>query len=193
MFSRFFRTQKQAAGTQSPSGKEALDTRGLEINEGDQDTAWSLWDSAVADKDPGFNAAEIAAIYGSAGQVPLPTLAPLPVSADLAAPTQPTGLTDRQPENDKNDALRLIEEHHPRVAQAIKTMWGYKECSDYIAKLMMSGNDDSGRPRAGFHQDAAEAMLYLADLHDAEFGFNANAASGSASTTQGKGRTMWPS
>lgn len=49
-------------------------------------------------------------------------------------------------------------------------MWGHKECSDYISKLIMSGGDGMGRARVGFNQDAANAMLVLGNLHDAQFG-----------------------
>jgi hypothetical protein len=49
-------------------------------------------------------------------------------------------------------------------------MWGYKECSMYINKLIMNGGDGMGHSRIGFNQEAADAMMVLADLHDQLFG-----------------------
>lgn len=69
----------------------------------------------------------------------------------------------------KEAALRTVERHHSRVAGAIRNMWGYKECCDYINKLMMEGNDDRGRARMGFHQEAVDAMLVLIAIHEKQF------------------------
>ena len=68
------------------------------------------------------------------------------------------------------DALEIVKLHHARVANSILTMWGYKECVQYINKLVMEGNDGTGNARAGFHQEAVQAMLELANLHEAQFG-----------------------
>lgn len=184
MFSGFFGKDKKVPGTPS---KDAVDSRGLEVNEGDQDTAWSMWDSALAQQDSKFNAAELEAIHGSAARVPLPQLPSLPVDVDLDGPTVPMSLAEKSPEQRKDDALRMVEAHHPRIANTIRTLWGYKECSVYIAKLILNGNDGTGHARAGFHQQAVEAMLYLADLHDAEFGAEDDGNHGFANTTQGTG------
>jgi hypothetical protein len=181
MFGRFFGKGKKVPGT---SGKDALDSRGLEINEGDQETAWGLWESALAEQDPRFNAAEMAAIRGTAPQAPPPSLAPLSVDIDLEVPTQPMSLTEKPTQRRKDNAMRLVEAQHPRIALAIQTLWGHKECSAYIGKLIMDSNDGMGQARAGFNQQTAAAMIYLADLHDAEFGFDADDASGFANTTQ---------
>ena len=67
-------------------------------------------------------------------------------------------------------ALDIVELHHHRIANTIRTLWGYKECSVYINKLIMNGGDGMGNARIGFNQEAADAMMVLADLHDAEFG-----------------------
>jgi hypothetical protein len=36
----------------------------------------------------------------------------------------------------------------------------------------MNGGDGMGQARIGFNQDAAEAMMVLAELHDDQFGAN---------------------
>lgn len=109
-----------------------------------------------------------------------PETQPLPAQAGLAArtafaPTMPLTLPDADipeltPEQRKSEALAVVELHHQRIANTIRTLWGYKECSVYINKLIMAGGDGMGHARVGFNQDAVEAMLILADLHDAEFG-----------------------
>lgn len=83
------------------------------------------------------------------------------------------------PEERFEAAMGIVEERHPRIAKTLRSMWGFKECSDYISKLIMSGGDGMGHARVGFHQDAASAMLVLGTLHDAQFG--------AASAHQGSG------
>lgn len=77
---------------------------------------------------------------------------------------------ERTLEQRKDDALLTVELHHHRIANTIRTLWGYKECSDYISKLILSGGDGMGHARMGVNQDAANAMMLLAELHDAQFG-----------------------
>jgi len=70
----------------------------------------------------------------------------------------------------RDEALAVVEQHHQRIANTIRTLWGYRECSVYINKLIMAGGDGMGHARVGFNQDAVQAMLALSDIHDAEFG-----------------------
>jgi len=74
------------------------------------------------------------------------------------------------PAQRRDIALQIVELHHHRIAKSIRSLWGYKECSDYISKLIMDGGDRQGHKRLGFNQDAAQAMMVLSDLHDAEVG-----------------------
>lgn len=143
---------------------EAMDSRGLEVVEDDPNTAWGLWEDAVAEQDSKFTA--------------LPTLDP------AFQNTEPMGLLDSallppgvsKPsgmgtlEQRKDFALSTVELHHHRIANTIRTLWGYQECSDYISKLILSGGDGMGHARMGFNQDAANAMMLLAEIHDAQFG-----------------------
>jgi hypothetical protein len=89
---------------------------------------------------------------------------------DFELPTAPMALQISALEQRRDEALALVERHHHRVANTIRTMWGYKECGVYINKLIMAGGDGMGQARVGFNQDAVQAMLQLSDLHDAEFG-----------------------
>ena len=151
-------------GKKSGSPPEAVDSRGLEVVEDDPNTAWGLWEDAVAEQDSKFSA--------------LPTIDP------AFQNTAPMGLQDSMPvqkdapqsngartlEQRRDDALSTVELHHHRIANTIRTLWGYKECSAYINQLIMNGGDGMGNARIGFKPEAVEAMLQLADLHDVLFG-----------------------
>lgn len=90
---------------------------------------------------------------------------------DFELPTAPLPLVPELTlEQRKNMALETVELHHQRIANTIRTLWGYKECSVYINRLIMAGGDGMGHARVGFNQNAVEAMLALSDIHDAEFG-----------------------
>lgn len=92
------------------------------------------------------------------------------MSAPTDEPTIPIPLEQLTLEQRKEAALAVVELHHHRIANTIRTLWGYKECSVYINKLIMAGGDGMGHARVGFNQEAVQAMLALSDLHDAEFG-----------------------
>jgi hypothetical protein len=176
MFSRFF--GKRDKSEDSPT-KEAQDTRGLEVIEDDPDTAWSKWNSAMQAQEsstPSPTSASGAVarplkplIRPPSPVVPVETT-PEEIQLDLVLPTVPMGLQAPTPADRKNAALDTVELHHKRIANTIRTLWGYKECSAYINKLIMAGGDGMGNARVGFNQEAVEAMLLLSDLHDAEFG-----------------------
>lgn len=170
MFSRF----RGKEGMPGPK-QEAPDSRGLEVREDDPDTAWSLWDSALAEQDSRFSGlppvsapAPLAAAPSGTPERRVPQA--MPPFPELDAPTVPMGLEEATPAQRKAAALDIVEMHHHRIANTIRTLWGYKECSVYINKLIMNGGDGMGNARIGFNQEAADAMMVLADLHDAEFG-----------------------
>ncbi len=164
MLSRFFgKGDKSAESTPI----EAQDTLGLEVVENDPETAWSMWDSALAEQgsapsDPAAPGAKTGAIVNSK---PIAATA-----AEMEASTVPMGLEELSMDQRKDRALEVVELHHRRIANTIRTLWGYKECSIYINKLIMAGGDGMGQARVGFNQEAVQAMLALADIHDAQFG-----------------------
>lgn len=168
-------TNKQAS-TPKTTGtiKPEVSTPGLEVVEDDPDTTWGLWDEAQAEQDSRFAASVLPPLPQA--NSPLPNLPNIPerpevprMHADFELPTQPMQLEPKTPEQRRDAALRVIEMHHPRIAKTLSSMWGYKECGDYITKLVMNGVDESGHARVGFNHRAVEAMLELADLHDALF------------------------
>ncbi|WP_138513958.1 hypothetical protein [Rhodoferax bucti] len=173
MFSRFL----GKGGSGASKRVDAVDSRGLEVVEDDPETSWSMWDNALAEQDSRYS-----------GMAPLSSSAPLP-SLPQAMPrsrsetksaeafpdfdevaTEPMGLEERSPEQRAVTALEVVELYHHRIANTIRTLWGYKECSVYINRLIMNGGDGMGNARVGFNPDAAQAMLLLADLHDQIFG-----------------------
>jgi hypothetical protein len=165
MFSRF-----RGKSDKAVPPRDAVDSRGLEVIEDDPDTAWSLWDSALAAQDSRFSGMAPLA----PAPEPLPTLPEINAKAlhqpDFDDATKPMELEDKSPSQRMADALLIVELYHQRIANTIRTMWGYKECSMYINKLIMNGGDGMGNARIGFNQEAADAMMVLADLHDQLFG-----------------------
>jgi hypothetical protein len=165
MLSRFF--GKSDKSNDSPS-KEANGKRGIEVIEDDPDTAWREWDNALAaqeasDKVP-LSANPVADV---AAEPPANSDAN---TVDFLLTTEPAPLQVPTLDQRKDIALDTVELHHQRIANTIRTLWGYKECGVYINKLIMSGGDGMGQARVGFNQEAVQAMLELSDLHDAEFG-----------------------
>lgn len=169
MFSRFLGKGDKSAppSTQEGSASPGRGAPGLEVIEDDPETVWGLWESAVAEQDSRLS--------------PLPDVPAVPEPAATAAvasgfapageePTQPMALAEKPPAQRVEDALQTVEGHHPRIANTIRTLWGYPECSAYINKLIMNGGDGMGHARIGFNQEAVAAMMALSDLHEAQFG-----------------------
>jgi len=176
MFSGFFGKGNNSDKTPP---KDAVDSRGLEVVEDDPDTAWSLWDSALAEQDSRFSSDPLSAMDPLPPIPAAPTVIvrsespvkPVPVPVvDLEIPTQPLALEEKSLAQRKEDALARVDLHHHRVANTIRSMWGYKECTTYLNRLIMDGGDGMGHARIGFNQEAVEAMLILVDLHEKEFG-----------------------
>jgi hypothetical protein len=178
MFSRFF--GKRDKSEDSPT-KEAQDTRGLEVIEDDPDTAWKMWNKAMQAQEGSATVPTALSATTASGVPSKPVVRPPPplreddpategAPLDFVLPTLPMDLQQATPADRKNAALDTVELHHKRIANTIRTLWGYKECSVYINKLIMAGGDGMGHARVGFNQEAVEAMLILSDLHDAEFG-----------------------
>lgn len=159
---------------------DAVDSRGFEVIEDDADTAWSRWDMALAQE----QASKLG--LGLIGQ-PLPSIhGTAPEYVGRAGEfTKPMALEDLSFEQRRTRALLVVEEHHPRVAMSIRTLWGYQECIQYVNKMILEGHDPQGRARAGFNVLAAKAMLELTEVHDAMFGSVESSRSARARTEEG--------
>jgi hypothetical protein len=165
MFSNFFGKGKKSGPTPS---KDVADPRGLEVVEDDPDTTWGLWESAVAEQDSRFSPHSVSHPLPDASGAFLHTV-PLPIM-EGGSTGEPALARERTAGQRKEDALQLVELHHHRIANTIRTLWGHRECSEYISKLIMDGGDSKGHARMGFNQEAAAAMMVLSDLHDELFG-----------------------
>lgn len=185
MFERFRPKKDQPAPAQDSKLNSPL-PRGMEVKEDDPETGWGMWDEATAAQELRQHSGE------SIPRDPatLPAATPMPSIGfpnATEASTQPMGLDEKTTAQQADDALNIIELHHARIAKTIRMMWGYKECSAYIAKLLMTGYDDTGNARMGFHQEAVNAMMTLGDLHDQIFGFAQNTEFGGFDGTIGTG------
>lgn len=181
MFERF-RPKKDQPAPQDSKMNSVL-PRGMEVVEDDPETGWGMWDDATA-------AQELRQQPPTSGEAPLaeaPGPATLGFPNEPEASTQPMGLDEKTPVQRAEDALAIIELHHARIAKTIRVMWGYKECSAYIDKLLMTGYDDTGNARMGFHQEAVNAMMTLGELHDQIFGFEHDTSVGGFDGTLGTG------
>lgn len=174
MFEKFW-FKKSNTGSQDPS-QHALLPRGIEVvEENDPETGWGLWDEATAAQElRQRNGMQPKGADQPLPMTPLPDLPPPSFDgfhSDPGASTLPMEYEEKTPAQRADDALAVIELHHARIAKTIRVMWGHKECSSYVSKLLMTGYDDTGNARMGFHHEAVEAMMILTDLHDQIYGF----------------------
>jgi len=189
MFERF-RSNKDKPAVQDSKQNSTL-PRGMEVREDDPETVWSMWDEATSAQEldvgrSGGLSTQPAALTADHSHV-VPAIG---FPNDQEASTQPMGLDEKTLAQQAEDALNTIELHHARIAKTIRMMWGYKECSTYIAKLLMTGYDDTGHARMGFHQEAVNAMMSLGDLHDRIFGFEQTSDIGGFDGPMGSGREL---
>lgn len=174
MFERFRPKKDQPAPQDSKLNSQL--PRGMEVvEESDPETGWGMWDEATAAQELHHRSGESlppgAAQPAPAAFQEMPPPSFEGFSPEQGASTKPMDLEEKTLAQRAEDALAVIELHHARIAKTIRVMWGYKECSAYISKLLMTGYDDTGNARMGFHQEAVNAMMTLGDLHDQIFGF----------------------
>ena len=63
----------------------------------------------------------------------------------------------------------LVAERHIRMALAIETFWGQRDCVEYMQTLALSGYRE-GDQRMGFKPEVLTALLTLIELHKEAFG-----------------------
>ena len=66
-------------------------------------------------------------------------------------------------------AMNVIGRDYKRIQTVIDSLWGYRECGEYLQKLIMSSGDPDGHNRMGFKSEVVTAMFVLSDLHDEQF------------------------
>lgn len=178
MLSRFFGKSDKSDESRT---KEAQDKRGANSAAEDPNKAWRAWGDALAAQNAD-KPIPLEQSPHSAAPVPSPVtnrvIAAQEPELDIDLRTENSPLEPLTLEQRKNNALDTVDKHHQRIANTIRTLWGYKECGVYINKLIMAGGDGMGHARVGFNQEAVQAMLELSDLHDAAFGPPESAAGG---------------
>ena len=150
----------QSGASTDPAALERATLPLPEVIEGDPETGWGMWAEAVT-----FRESQSPESYADT----MPSqLAPLlePVVPMIMKP-QTVESSESTPDRKKREAMELLARDHKRIHDAIDVMWGRRECSAYIQKLMMSGGDGMGRSREGFKVEAVAALLVLSDLNDA--------------------------
>lgn len=92
---------------------------------------------------------------------------------DMAFPPlsfeEPSPRTSKPPlrgEDVIEQAIETVGTKHQRIANTLKSIWGYQECSDYLQRLVFDGADPADLTRAGFSAEVADAILLLSRIHE---------------------------
>ena len=81
--------------------------------------------------------------------------------------TRPMGLDELPRQFRIDQAMEVVTRHHPRIAQAIRTFWGHRDCVEYLQTLILKGGYSDGLTnRVGFKDEVLSALMRLASLHD---------------------------
>ena len=83
--------------------------------------------------------------------------------------TRPMPLHERPLQARVDAEMALLGARHARVAHAVESFWGSKDCVAYIESLVLSGYKE-GEKRMGFKPEILSALMTLADLHKEAFG-----------------------
>lgn len=97
------------------------------------------------------------------------TIPGLEVREEFDLATQPLPLQDLPKDCRMQQAMKVIERDYQRIHMAINSLWGHRECGEYLQKLLMSSDDAAGHNRMGFKTEIVTAMFVLSDLHDEQF------------------------
>ena len=83
--------------------------------------------------------------------------------------TQPMALYDLPLDYRIDGEIARIGKYHERIAKAIKTFWGHRDCVEYIQKLVLSGGDGAGHSRMGFKNEVMSSLISLIALHEQQY------------------------
>jgi len=81
--------------------------------------------------------------------------------------TRPLPLHERPLQARIDREMAVVAAQHVRIAMAIESMWGHKECLEYIQALVLSGYKE-GQKRMGFKPEVLAALMNLSALHEHE-------------------------
>lgn len=85
---------------------------------------------------------------------------------DLA--TRPLPLEDLPKQARIDHEMAIIARNHDRIAKAINTFWGHRDCVEYLKTLVLSGSDGVGHKRIGFKPEVLAALMHLMELHEVD-------------------------
>ena len=80
--------------------------------------------------------------------------------------TRPMGLHEFPKQARIDREMAVVIQHHDRIAKAIGTFWGHRDCTEYLQKLILSGGDGAGKARVGFKPVVLAALINLSELHE---------------------------
>lgn len=95
-----------------------------------------------------------------------PELTPHIEEEEVKPVAQETPLHELSKQQRIDRQIAIIEQYHPHIAKGLKLMWGYKECVEYMEKLVLSGGDGAGKSRVGFRVEVLSALMDLTSLHE---------------------------
>ena len=79
--------------------------------------------------------------------------------------TRPMPLHERPLQARIDHEMGIVRRQHERIATAIETFWGHRDCVEYLQQLVLSGGDGAGRNRIGFKSEVLSALINLSNLH----------------------------
>ena len=80
--------------------------------------------------------------------------------------TRPMGLHEIPKQARIDREMAVITSHHQRIATAISTFWGHRDCTQYLQELILNGGDGAGKARVGFKPAVLAALINLSELHE---------------------------
>ena len=83
--------------------------------------------------------------------------------------TRPMPLHERPLQARVDVEMALIAQYHVRIALAVESFWGHRDCLDYLQGLVLSGYKE-GEKRMGFKPEVLTALMTLVELHKQQFG-----------------------
>ena len=83
--------------------------------------------------------------------------------------TRPMPLHERPLQARIDVEMALVAQHHIRIAMALESFWGHRDCIPYMQSLILSGYKE-GEKRMGFKPTVLTALMTLVELHKAAFG-----------------------
>ncbi len=63
------------------------------------------------------------------------------------------------------DSMAMVRRHHPHIGDRLHAIWGYRECGEYLQRLVLTAHDVQGNARVGFKPEVMTALMNLSAMH----------------------------